>query len=192
MKKFLMFALTFVMLLPTIAFAGCNKSDTINMSRYFESKVTYQLFPNYSMSSDLTLKSFLDDKVDHQRSFYEIDFTGISSWLYKLQLSYITFDLYSNMDTDIEFNLTISNLHEGDQSAVGGNSVFTERVPVALKEGKKVHVKIDVNDYFESYSTTTKICLIVTDRSYFLDNGEDIGLKYDLLNFMLHGKHLDK
>lgn len=189
MKKFLTFIISAFLLLPVLCFAGCKKSDTINMATYFQSTISYQVYPNYSLNSDLTLKSFLDDKVDHMRAFYEISFTGNREWIYKLNIDYISFELYSNLDTEIEFDFTITNLHNGDQSSTGGNSVFTKRVPVNLVKDKAVEVKIDVKDYIESYTATTTMRLRVTDRSYFIENGVQTGLMYDMLNFMVHGTH---
>lgn len=189
MKKFLLGLMAIILCVPALVLAGCGKDGGINMSTYFESKVNYQVYPRNSINDDLTLKSFTDSRVDHMDSYSEIAFTGARDYIYKLHIDKVCFELYANMDKTVEFIFTISNLSKGDQGSSGGNTQFTEQIEVHLKKNKPVKVSIDVDDYVAVYTSTTTIRLKVTDRVYFIEDGVETGLKYDMINFMVYGEH---
>ncbi len=194
MKKItkLILALVFVICLPVLCLAGCNKKSTaINMLRYFETSVSYQLYSNETGTTNIS--TFLDSKADAPNKYTRITFTALREWIYKMTLEKITFDIYSNIDLDdFELTMEITNLKKGDTQS--SSSTFTKTIPIHLVKGKAVPVRVDINDYVESYTATTTIKLLVKDRTCFESDttGDGItptGLMFDIINFQLYGVH---
>lgn len=189
MKKFLLSFLAIIMCIPALAFAGCSESsDSIKMTTYFETKVNYQVYGRTG-TNESTLSDYIGSKTDNMDQYMSITFNGKPDWLYKMTVEYVTFEVYSNQTEEIEMNIKISNLKNGDQSNVGGSSVFTKQIAINLKANESVKVKVPVNDYFESNSATTTIKLEITDTSYFYSNKANTGLKFTVQNFGLIANH---
>lgn len=189
MKKILLPILAIILCLPSLILVGCGNNDNyINIQTYFETKVNYQIYGR-SGTNEAKLSDFTGDNTNKMDQYTSITFNGIPSWLYKMNVEYVVFDVYSNTTTDIEMYLKISNLKNGDQSNVGGSSVFTKQFEVKLEQNKPIRVKIPVNDYFESNSATTTIKLEITDSSYFKDQNGNTDLKYTIQNFNVIASH---
>ena len=189
MKKFILILLTCILCAPTFLLCACKetKNNGLNLSVYFENKVTYQVY-NKSSKVDSTLKEFKHNIHNDQVQYTNITFTGKPDWLYKMTLEKVTFDIYSNTDLDsFQFKIIISNLAQGDTDLTTSNTL-TEEVSVNLKKNQTTHVSLNVNDVFTSISASTTIKLSF-DSSYFKGDYEQLGLKYDILNFKVFGEH---
>lgn len=189
MKKFILSILICILCAPTFLFYGCKetKNNGLDLSVYFEDKVTYQVY-NKSTRVETTLGNFTHNNHEDQVKYTNITFNGKPSWLYKMTLEKVTFDIYSNADLEaFQFNIIISNLAQGDTDLTTSNTL-TEEVSVNLKKNKLTHVQLDVNDIFSSVSTSTTIKISV-DASYYKGDYADLDLKFDVLNFKVYGEH---
>lgn len=189
MKKFLLGLFALLLCIPATLFVGCDNAKSITLSRYFENKVNYQVYGRTGVN-EATLEDFSHSSHDDQAQYMSITFTGIPAWLYKMTIHTITFEVYSNQTEEMEMIVKVSNLKNGDQSATGGTSTFSYTVSIPMVKGKAVKVSIPVEDYFVSNTASTTIKLEVTDSSYFYAEGENTGLKYDVLNFAVYGEHV--
>ena len=178
------------MLSPTFILYGCKNSPNnsgIDLAFYFENKVTYQVY-NDNTKVESTINDFFHNKYDNKVQYSNITFTGKPSNLYKMTLEKITFDIYSNVNLDaFQFKIIVSNLAQGDTDLTTSNTL-TEEVSVDLKKNKTSHVSLAVNDIFTSISASTTIKLSF-DASYFKGDYEDLGFKFDVLNFRVFGEH---
>ena len=179
------------MCVPALALVGCNsenKVKAINMTRYFEQKVNYQVYNRNAINDNLRLDSFIDDKFDTidnsgnelMKQYTSITFNGVKDWLYKMYVEEVDFYIYSNLTMEIQFEVKISNL-KTKKDAIP--------VPVNLVAGKAVPVRVVVQDYFDNYTSSSTINIAPQDRIYFIVNGEETGLKYDLSRLAVYGYH---
>ena len=186
MKRFLTFVLAVFALFPTVFLAGCGEKNVgINMSRYFKPTVSYTI---YGSSGTMTaeLDHFIGNKPDAENQYLSITFTGDNSWIYKMTVEKIEFDVYSNIDDEVQLIVRVSNLRGGDLDGYQ-EPKFVRGVDV--KAGKTSHVTVDVNDYFESYTVNTSVVIEVDGAQHYFANGENTGLKIDIINFVVFGHH---
>ena len=186
MKKLVLPLILIVLVLPCFLFAACDKDNSINMPRYFNSEVSYITYDKTNTKQTTTLDKFTGTDKTY-RQYTNITFTG-NTWLYKMTAQDISFDVCANMNMYVEFTITIANLKNGNNSASGGNAIFTKTVSVDLAKNKKSHIVVEINDYFASVSGNSEI-KIVPDSACFYKNGQKTGFSYYLNNFMLHGSH---
>ncbi len=189
MKKFLLGLFAFVLCIPATLLVGCDQTNAITLSRYFEDTVNYQVYGRTGVN-EATLSDFTHSNHDDQAQYLSITFTGIPAWLYKMTIHTITFEVYANQTEEMEMIVKVSNLKNGDQTATGGSSTFSYTVSIPMVKGKAVKVTVPVEDYFVSNTASTTIKLEVTDSSYFYAESENTGLKFDILNFAVYGEHI--
>ncbi len=186
-----MFLLAIFVIFPTLLLSACGqKEKSINMSRYFSSAVSYTLYGS-SGTQTTELKHFINGKADKQNKYLAITFTGNNAWIYKLTVEKISFDVYSNIDTELQFNIRISNLRNGDEDEYRDPKF---RTAIDVKAGKTTNVTIDVNDYFESNTASTTIVIELDGAQHYVANTngdglQDTGLQIDIINFAVFGQH---
>lgn len=192
MKKFFLCLLAVVLCIPALAFVGCDADDhRLNMERYFEKTVSYQTYPSYAYNDGLSIKTFLDNKHDSMAQYSQFEFTGVSDWVYRLHLEKLTFQIYSNIDLEVQFQMTITNLVNGNIE--GSKGTMKKQVPVKLKRNKAVTVTVAIDDVVDSLtSPLLRIRFEFTDGSAFKQNDVETGLKYDIMNFQVYGYHESK
>lgn len=188
-KKILLFVFACLMCLPAALLVGCNNDKPINIERYFEKRISYTV-ANRSGTNYATLDDYTGSKASIIEQYMHIYFTGNSSWLYKMHLNYVEFDIYSNKDVDdFEMFISITNMVNGDDTLTTGSRTHkTDAISCNLKEGKYYHVKVAINDTFANASSTTMEFLL-NDSTCFKVNGEDTGFKFAICNLKLYGKH---
>jgi len=189
MKKILLTLMICLLLIPTTILVGCkdNKNNGIDLSTYFENKVTYQV-SGKTAKNEATLKDYSHNKHNDQVQYTNITFTGKPAWLYKMTLEKITFDIFSNENMeDFQIKITISNLKQGDSSLTTTNTLKKE-IPVKAVKNKAVKVELKVNDIFNSMTASTTIKIEV-DSSYYTGDNKDLNFKFDLMNFRVYGEH---
>lgn len=186
MKKIFTFICAVLICICPLLFTACGSNDTsLNASRYFESKVIYNVYDKTGDIED-KLSTFTDNKFDNLTQYSKIKFTCVSDWLYKMTISKITFDLYSNQTEELQFVIRFSNLKNGDTK--DGDPKFVVTVPAV--KGKAVSVSVPIGDYVESYSETTTVSIEIDNADmFFKANGENTGLKFDISNVRFYGKH---
>ena len=186
MKRFLTLLFAVLAIFPAIFFTACGKKDAgINMSRYFTSTVSYTLYGS-SGTKTTTLDHFIGSKADKQNKYLSVTFTGDNAWIYKMMVEKIDFDVYSNIDAELQFNIRVTNLRNGDTDAYL-EPKFRESIEVGA--GKTAHISIPVNDYFESNSAVTTIVIELDGAQHYYANGQETGLKIDIINFKVYGNH---
>ncbi|MBQ7467187.1 MAG: hypothetical protein IJS74_03880 [Clostridia bacterium] len=187
MKRFLSFVLVLFAFLPVMLFSACGENKTgINMSRYFSQSVSYTLYGANGTQTE-NLSHFTGSKADKPNKYLSVTFTGENAWIYKMTVEKIEFDVFSNIDTELQFIVRVSNLKNGD---LNGYQEPKFTVPVDnIKAGKTAHVEINVNDYFASNSATTSIVIELDGAQHYFANGEETGLQIDIINFSVKGEH---
>jgi len=170
---------------------GCKNSENngIDLSTYFEDKVTYKVYNSTSVNS--TLANFSHNKHDNLVQYTEIAFTGKQAWLYKMTLEKVSFDFYSNADIeDFELKITITNL-TGAETSLTQSNTLSKTIPMSLTKNKNHHINLDVNDVFNSATASTSIKISV-DSAYYKGDYAKLNFKFDISNFKVFGKHEQK
>ena len=187
MKKLVLSLLLIILTIPTFLFVGCKDDNSINMSSYFNSEVSFITYDKVNTKQTASLNKFTGQDKTY-RQYTSLTFTG-NTWLYRMNVEKISFNICSNMNMDFELKITISNLKNGNNSSIGGNSVFTKVIPLELTKGKIAHISIYVNDFFAAVSSTSEIKITPTDSTCFYKNGQKTNFSYYINNFMLYGSH---
>ena len=186
MKKIFTFICAVLICICPLLFTACGSNDTsLNTSRYFESKVIYNIYDKTGDVED-KLSTFTDNKFDNLTQYTKVKFTGISDWLYKMSISKISFDIYSNQTEELQFIVRFSNLKNRDTK--DGDPKFVVTVPAV--KGKAVTVSVPIGDYVESYSETTTVSIEIDGTMYYFANGENTGLQIDISNLKFYGSHI--
>lgn len=188
MKKIILALLICVLCAPALLIAGCkNKpNNQLNLSVYFENKVKYNVYSKSAV--EVKLNDFSHNKHNDQVQYTTITFTGKPSWLYKMTLEKISFDIFSSANVeDFQFKVIVSNLADGDSDLVSSNTV-TKEISVNLSKNQATHVKVNINDIFSSVSATTTI-KITFDSAYYVGDYKPLDLKIDVMNFKVFGEH---
>lgn len=185
MKKFLLTILAFVLCLPTFTFVGCGTNNYIDVPTYFK-EVRYSAYN--SSEQKTTVNEFTHNNHDNAKKFTNITFYGNNEWLYKMTLETVSFDIYSNINEEVEFTLRVTNLKNGNQANNGMTSVYQKTLSPILKKNQKTTIKFSINDIINSMATETKIEIIV-DASYFTGDNQELDFKFDILNFKISGEH---
>ena len=186
MKKIFTFICAVLICICPLLFTACGSNDTsLNTSRYFESKVIYNIYDKTGDVED-KLSTFTDNKFDNLTQYTKVKFTGISDWLYKMTISKISFDIYSNQTEELQFIVRFSNLKNRDTK--DGDPKFVVTVPAV--KGKAVTVSVPIGDYVESYSETTTVSIEIDGTMYYFANGENTGLQIDISNLKFYGSHI--
>ena len=111
MKKIFTFFCAVLICICPLLFTACVKNEQpIDASRYFESKVIYNVYDKTGDIED-KLSTFTDNKFDNLTQYTKVKFTGISDWLYKMTINKISFDIYSNLNIKIP-NLLYKHIYK--------------------------------------------------------------------------------
>lgn len=186
MKKIISFICALLLCVSPLLLVSCKKPEKeIDPSFYLEEKAYYTVY-NKSGNIDDKYSSFTDDKFDNMTQYLSVGFTGNSANLYKMTLKTITFEVFANQDTELQFDIRISNLRNSD---IDGNGKAKFTAHVDAKNGKAVKVTVPIGDYFESNSSTISIVIELDSSMYYYADGEETNLKIDISNFKMFGSH---
>jgi len=178
-----------IICLPTILLGACdNKNENIDLSVYFENKVTYQVHGK-SGNNEVTLNDFTHNDHENQLKYMNITFTGKPAWLYQMNIEKITFEVFSNVDLDVQMEIKVSNVKDGDISNTSSTNTVTKLAPVSMKKNKTVQVTVEIGKTIESISASTTIKIGFADSTNYSGDNKDLDFKFDLSNFKVYGKH---
>lgn len=185
MKKKLLSLLALVLCLPAMFLVGCKEQtdNSINMSRYFQSKVKYELYNQGTSKIETELQEFTHSLNDNQRQYDSISFTYEGSWMYKMYIEKVSFDIYASADQDVQFVLRFNNLSNGD---LDSKSEPKFKVLAETKANQAITVTFIVNDYINKETSSTMV--IDTDGSQYFQ-GDNKDFVFDISNVKVYGEH---
>ncbi|MEG1581651.1 MAG: hypothetical protein RR334_00625, partial [Clostridia bacterium] len=170
-------------------FAGCGKTTkSIDLSVYFNNKVTYSYLNGVVKSGENKLPSYIKNHMPADR-YCSFEFSGNPSWLYGIYVDYITFEITANETMEIQFDFTFSNLTHGDQGGTSESPIQRQSFIVNAQKGKTVKTKLMISDTVYSKSTTAKINFSVTNQEIFRTNGAINNFMYTFGNFEMFAYH---
>ena len=185
MKKLLLSIFACVLCIPSLILIGCKNTEhnSINISRYFQTKATYQVYNN-STKKETQISEFTHSLHNNQQQYLQVSLTGNSEWLYKMNIDTVSFDIYANQDSEVQFILRFSNLNNGDTDSKNEPKF---KVLVDAKANKPTKVSFTINDFVKSYSSTTTVKIEVDGAQHF--TGDNADFKFDIKNFKVFGNH---
>lgn len=185
MKKKLLSLLALILCLPAMFLVGCKEQpdNSINMNRYFQSKVKYELYNQGSSKVETELKEFTHSLNDNQRQYSEIAFNYEGSWIYKMYVEKVSFDIYANAEQEVQFVLRMDNLSNSD---IDSKSEPKFKVLAETKTNEVITVTFVINDYINKETSSTM--RIITDGAQYFQ-GENENFVFDISNLRIYGEH---
>ena len=164
--------ITICAVIVSLCFVGCgnNQSNSINMSRYFNSKVT-------SSATNYSLSSFTGSSLDNNTvaSHTYLKFQGNLSWIYGMTIESAYFYFYSTRTTNSQFiKITISNLEEE----------YNQTIEIETTKNTGKLVKIDIDSTVKSLSEELYITFTIDDPLVATGTYE-----WTIYNFGICGEH---
>ena len=185
MKKKLLSLIALILCLPAMFLVGCKEQTdkSINMNRYFQSKVKYELYNQGTSKIETELQEFTHSLNDNQRQYSEIIFNYEGSWIYKMYIEKVSFDIYASADQDVQFILRMDNLSNKDTDS---KSEPKFKVLAETKANQAITVTFIVNDYINKETSSTM--KILTDGAQYFQ-GDNKDFVFDISNLRVYGEH---
>lgn len=142
MKKFYRSFAFILCLFSAFLLVGCN-SNKITMSTYFKSTA----ISRYNNSNtEYNLTCFTSDKVDLNtiKLHTYLQFSGISNWIYDMNIEYVTFYFYSTKSIEVnqlQFKMTAL---DGGEKDLTTNSHYVSKI-LSFNAQKEEPIKLRVN-----------------------------------------------
>ncbi len=196
MKKILYSALMFLLCVPVILFAGCSsvsKFPSITPTTYFSEKVSSTLFNG--SAKELSIKDLSSNSPNKKLldTYYQIDISANSSWLYKMYIDCIYFKVYTQNKLDSQVTITIkitNTVKEEDISKENAEKDFSATCAFTPKKNGTTECKIKVGRTVADL-TGAKITIDVSEYQGGIVMGDE-NVSSDLLwiiyNFRVYGE----
>lgn len=112
-----------------------------------------------------------------------------SEWLYLFNIEKFQFKIETNADVDLQFDITLTNLKNGELDGVLNVKSKTFTMVCEQKAGKaRVH-SMQVDDTFEMLAKDTQIIFTLTNYEIYNTNGELNNIKFSISDVCLFGEH---
>ena len=179
MKALYTLSAIIITFLSLITFTGCEESNLLDTQIYCKPEIGYTLNNNkdsFTASlSDITGTSLLSQNYD------KIQITTYKSWTYGLVLEKIEFDVILSDSTNVDIDVTISNLEHGENHNSTTDTYFFQKTISLNKDS--THVSLIVNDNFVNKDAVISIEVV---ESCYSANPD---LKLSIGNFKMFGEH---
>ncbi len=122
---------------------GCN-SNALTMDRYFKSTAVSR----YNNSNkDYDLSYFTSKKVDTStlRAHTYLKFTGITNWIYDMDIEYVTFYFYSNKSVEVnQLQFKMTGLDGGESDLTTNSKYISKTLAFNIAKEKGVLLRVDI------------------------------------------------
>lgn len=179
MKRTLIFLLVLFISSASFLLTGCKSTNELDLSKYCQATVHYKL--NGAESSNaLTLGELTGDSCPMQ-AYKTIQINTNRAWTYGLSLSKVTFDILMEGADNIDIDITISNLENGQNYNQTADTYFYHKtLPIS---NSVTSITLDVFDTFINKDAT--ISIEIGDSAY----NSNSPLKLAIRNFKMFGEH---
>ncbi len=154
MKKKLISLALLLLFVPLLFFTSCGKSKVKQLEPldyYFDSKVACEFF-NPTSTRNLTINNLIGSKPDNNLldSYKKITISSIenNSKTYHIYIDSITFYVYTNENSDYEFNLNLKISNVVDENLIGTNLNELEDENKNYSETHSCKIKKDTSTKF--------------------------------------------
>ena len=172
-------ALCLILLTSILGFSACQKETPLNLSVYCYPTATYTLNGSET-ATGINVSDLVADTCP-QNSYSKIQITTSRSWTYGLTLKKVSFDVILSEPANMDIDLTISNLENGQNYNSTKDTYFYHKT---LNIGKEhTSVTLDINDTFINKDAVFSFEVVT---SCYTDHPN---LKFSIANLKMFGEH---
>lgn len=179
MKLLKLFTAISLSIISVFAFVGCSKSNQLDAQIYCKADVNYKLYG--ATDSDVANMSDLIGTSLPQKAYSTIQITTDKTWTYGLTLEKIEFGILLSENANMDIDITISNLENGDNYNQTKDTYFYHKTLSITQETTSITLAID--DIFINKDAT--ISIEVVESCYTAHPN----LTFSISNFKMYGKH---
>lgn len=179
MKLAKIFTAIILSFLSIFAFVGCSKSNLLDAQIYCKADVNYKLY-GAKDSETANMSDFIGTSLP-QKAYSTIQITTDKTWTYGLTLEKIEFDILLSESANMDIDITISNLENGENYNQTQDTYFYHKTLSITQE--TTSITLAINDIFINKDAT--ISIEVVESCY----STHPNLTFNISNFKMYGKH---
>jgi len=165
-----------------INLTACETDNTLDLTAYFKDSIKYELADNNNTEGDFELSKIINSSSDLNK-YTRIEITSKQDWTYGLEIERIEFDVLLSIPADVDIEITITNLENGEHLNEVDNTFFYSKTLSINKENTSV--KLDINDVFTKKASVIE--LKINKSCYQGEANKD--LKIGVANLKMYGQH---
>lgn len=181
-NRFWTFVLIALSFFGALMFNACGSTNKLNMPYYTLEKSSYTLINN-STNTETNSTDFISS-TPILRQYQTITINLSSEWLYGFHIEKLAFSVKANHAATIEFNITITNVTDGEIDSVV--AVKSKTFPTTCKLNIRNDWMREVNNDFGDIGKITQIRFTITNTELFTEH-EDFA--FAIYNVALFGEH---
>ena len=162
-----------------LVFTGCEKENKLDAQIYCHSDINYKLH-NSSEALTANISDIIGNELTAQ-AYETIQINTNKAWTYGLQLNKVKFDVLLSIPANVDIDITISNLENGENYNSTQDTYFYHKTLSFNKECTSV--SLDIYDIFINKDATISLEVV---KSCYEATPE---LKISIANFQLYGEH---
>lgn len=163
-------------------FSACGQTNKLNMPYYTLEKSSYTLINN-ATNTETNSTDFISS-TPILRQYQTITINLSSEWLYGFHIEKIAFSVKANHAATVEFNITITNVTDGEIDSVV--AVKSKTFPTTCKLNIRNDWMREINNDFGDIGKITQIRFTITNTELFTEH-EDFA--FAIYNVALFGEH---
>lgn len=164
-----------------VVLTGCEKSTELDALTYLKPEVSYKLYKSEA-SSTFKTESIIN-ATSEAMAYDTIQINTNKTWTYGLTLQTIKFDVALSEPANMDIDITVSNLENGENYNKTQDTFFYHKTVTVSQESSTV--TLEINDVFIDKDAT--ISLEIVDSCYT----SFPNLKVAIGNFKMFGYHTE-
>ena len=181
-NRFWTFVLIALSFFGALMFSACGQNNKLNMPYYTLEKSSYTLINN-ATDTETNSTDFISS-TPILRQYQTITINLSSEWLYGFHIEKIAFSVKANHAATVEFNITITNVTDGEIDSVV--AVKSKTFPTPCNLNIRNDWMREVNNDFGDIGKITQIRFTITNTELFTEH-EDFA--FAIYNVALFGEH---
>lgn len=181
-NRFWAFVLIALSFFGALTFSACGQNNKLNMPYYTLEKSSYTLINN-ATDTETNSTDFISS-TPILRQYQTITINLSSEWLYGFHIEKIAFSVKANYVATVEFNITITNVTDGEIDSVV--AVKSKTFPTPCNLNIRNDWMREVNNDFGDIGKITQIRFTITNTELFTEH-EDFA--FAIYNVALFGEH---
>lgn len=164
----------------TFALTACEKSNMLDVSVYCQDSIKYELNDKKKTEGKFDLSSVINSNSD-LNNYTRIQITTKQDWTYGLELERVEFDLLLSESADVDIDITVSNLENGDHFNESKNTYYYKKT-ISINN-QNTTVKLDINDIVNGAESVISLEI---DKACYTSHPD---LKIGIGNLKMYGQH---
>ncbi len=186
-NRFWAFALIALSFFGALMFSACGQTNKLNMTYYTLEKSSYTLITD-GTDTETNSTDFISN-TPILRQYQTATVILSSEWLYGFHIEKMAFSIKSNRAATIEFNITITNVTDGETDSVVAVRSKTYRAVCDLNNNTTRDFMTEIDNDFGDIGKVTQIKFTITNTELFTEHDD---FAFAIYNVALFGEHSAK